>query len=174
MFSLFFILSVFLITELNISGSPFEIVRKEMQNSIEEVLYKLKRWLLPQYTTYGNPENTFYGHKYDPIMYDYIFRRTNSPKKVSVWTSLFELPLFKTEIAKKLLSDTLIENIKAIAEDHMALDSPKDLSQNIVKTEDEETSDIRSKRSVVDDDEEMVKISLSDHEAVTSTMHIWA
>ena len=167
--------SLDLIIELTISGSPFEIVRKEMQNSIEEVLYKLQRWLLPQYTTYGNPENTFSGHKYDPIMYDYIFRRTNSPKKVSVWTSLFELPLFKTEIAKKLLSDTLIENIKAIAEDHMALDSSKDLNHNIVETKDEERSDIRTKRSVVDDDEEeMMKISLSDHEAVTSTMHIWA
>ena len=167
------------------TGSPFEMVRKEMQNSIEEVLYKLKRWLQPEYTTYGNPENTFSGHKYDPIMYDYIFRRTNSPGKVSVWTSLFELPLFKTKVAKSLLPDSLLENIKEIEKVHMPFEAYKSLhnTDDTKTNENKETkndeiektteSPDRSKRSS-DKEEEMALISFSDHEAVTSTMHIWA
>jgi len=166
-------------------GSPFEMVRKEMQNSIEEVLYKLKRWLQPEYTTYGNPENTFSGHKYDPIMYDYIFRRTNSPEKVSVWTSLFELPLFKTKVLKSLLPNSLLENIRAIEKDHMPFEAYKSLHNNDTAKTDEnkdtkgdeiEVTTERpdpSKRSS-DEEEEMALISFSDHEAVTSTMHIWA
>merc|ERR1711997_1398104 len=98
-------------------GSPFEMVRHQMQNSIEEIFYKLNRWLNSEYTTYGNPSNTFSGRKYTPIMYDYIFRRVNFPEKVTAWTSWFELPLFKTKVAKSLLPDSLLKNIEDIEKD---------------------------------------------------------
>jgi hypothetical protein len=166
-------------------GSPFEMVRKEMQNSVEELFYKLKRWLNPEYTTYGNPANTFSGRKYSPIMYDYIFRRTNSPQKVTSWTSWFELPLFKTKIEKSLLSETLMKNIEDIERDPM----PYKAFQAVHKAEQDGTDDkgedkevtietttesvVRSKRSS-DGKEEMALISFSDHEAVTSTIYVWA
>lgn len=162
-------------------GSPFEMVRKEMQNSIEEVLYKLKRWLQPEYTTYGNPDNTFSGHKYSPIMYDYIFRRTNSPEKVSVWTSLFELPLFKTNVSKSLLSESLLKNIEEIKKDHMPFKAYKTLNNTEKDKTDTEKNDKEAEKSTEDnvrakrsntDDEEQIKISFSDHEAVTSVMYI--
>jgi len=169
-------------------GSPFETVRKEMQNEIEEVLYKLRRWLQPEYTTYGNPDNTFSGQKYDPIMYDYIFRRTNSPEKVSVWTSLFKLPMFKTKVKKSLVSESILRNIEEIKNGHMPFHAYKSLNVtesdhkiNEDKDEKNESSteaSKRSKRSNVeeneDEEEEQVPISFSDHEAVTSTMHLWA
>jgi len=157
------------------------MVRKEMQNSIEEVLYKLKRWLQPEYTTYGNPENTFSGHKYSPIMYDYIFRRTNSPEKVSVWTSLFQLPLFKTNVSKSLLSESLLKNIEEIKKDHMPFKAYKTLNNTEKDKTDTETNDMEAQKSAEDsvrekrsnpDDEEQIKISFSDHEAVTSVMYI--
>jgi len=158
-----------------------------MQNEIEEVLYKLRRWLQPEYTTYGNPDNTFSGQKYDPIMYDYIFRRTNSPDKVSVWTSLFQLPMFKTKVKKSLVSESILRNIEEIKNGHMPFHAYKALNitdgDNKVdenkEKEIETTTEIpeRSRRSSADDDEdeeEQVPISFSDHEAVTSTMHLWA
>ena len=159
-----------------------------MQNEIEEVLYKLRRWLQPEYTTYGNPDNTFSGQKYDPIMYDYIFRRTNSPEKVSVWTSLFKLPMFKTKVNKSLVSESILRNIEEIKNGHMPFHAYKTLnvteSDNNISENKDQKSDVqtqapeRSKRSDIDDEkdqeEEQVPISFSDHEAVTSTMHLWA
>ena len=160
------------------------MVRKEMQNAVEELFYKLKRWLDPEYTTYGNPANTFSGRKYSPIMYDYIFRRTNDPKKVTAWTSWFELPLFKTKIAKSLLSESLLKNIEAIEKDPMPFKEYESVhkAQQGEKNDNEEKEDltiekttenvVRSKRS--SEKEEMALISFSDHEAVTSTIYLWA
>ena len=51
-----------------------------MRNSIEEFFYKLSEWLNTKYATYGNVENTFSGNLYAPIIYDYIFYRTNTNK----------------------------------------------------------------------------------------------
>jgi hypothetical protein len=51
-----------------------------MTNSIEEFFYKLNEWLDAKYATYGNTQNTFSGFLYDPIIYDYIFYKTNSNK----------------------------------------------------------------------------------------------
>lgn len=65
-----------------------------MTNSVEEIFYKLQEWLNVKFATYGNLQNTFSGHLYDPIMYDYIFFKKNSIQTL-VYTSLFELPLFK-------------------------------------------------------------------------------
>ena len=83
-----------------------------MQNEIEVIFGESNRWLQPEYTTYVNPGNTFSKvyptNMYDPIMYDYIFRKVNSPEKVSVCTSLFKLPMLKTKLKRSQLLKHLI------------------------------------------------------------------
>ena len=51
-----------------------------MDNCIEDYFYRLNDWLDAKYATYGNLKNTFSGYLYDPIIYDYIFYKTNSLK----------------------------------------------------------------------------------------------
>ena len=88
-----------------------------MKNCVEEMFYKLERWLKdPTFATYGNKRNTF-SSWFDPVIYDYIFHRSNADD-VEVWTNWFEMPLLKFLFEKK-------------------------------------------------------ELSYSDHEAVTSTIHVW-
>ena len=116
-------------------------------------------------------------------MYDYIFRRVNFPEKVTAWTSWFELPLFKTKIAKSLLSESLLQNVADIERDPEPYKAYSDVfdrnGEKIVKPTEEKKQEKateepeRSKRSA-DENAESVKISFSDHEAITSTIYIWA
>ena len=62
------------------SGAPYATVRQHMINSIEDFFYKLNDWLDAKYATYGNTQNTFSGFVFDPIIYDYIFYKTNTNK----------------------------------------------------------------------------------------------
>ncbi len=66
-------------------GKPYHMIRNYMKNSIEEIFYKLKAWLGPRFATYGNRANTF-SYMFDPIIYDYIFHRSNRDGVV-VWTN---------------------------------------------------------------------------------------
>ncbi len=91
-----------------------------MTNCFEELFYKNLRWLSPDVATYGNKKNTF-SSKYGPIVYDYLFHKTNDPG-VRVWTNWIDVAFFKMKLA---------------------------VEKAIEKT-----------------------ISLSDHEAVTSVIHI--
>ena len=80
-----------------VDGSPYQIlVSKGMTNSVQEIFYKLDEWLHVQFSTYGNPRNTF-SYTYSPIIYDYVFHRTVHPRTVC-WTNWFELPLFTTNL----------------------------------------------------------------------------
>merc|ERR1712110_189525 len=168
--------------------SNFEMIRYEMQNSIEELFYKLSRWLNPEYSTYGNPDNTFTGGLYQPVMYDYIFRRTNFPNKVKARTYWFELPLFKTKIAKSLLSNLLANNVvfkrgtepckayravyeQAQTEENTTDEHPETAQETAV--EEEIDNFLRLKDLSTDTVNDTVLISFSDHEAVTSTIYIW-
>jgi len=126
-------------------GSPYSTVRQVMTNSVEEIFYKLQEWLNVKFATYGNLENTFTGHKYDPIIYDYIFYKKNR-NKTSVYTSWFELPLFKMNIFSNLES-----------------------SDQTPASDQGEQEHIRNKRTV---NAVPKTISLSDHEAITSTIYI--
>jgi len=65
-----------------------------MVSSINEIFLKLENWLIPKKATYGNPENT-YSYTYSPVHYDYIFHKANHGNMM--WTSLFDIPLFKTK-----------------------------------------------------------------------------
>ena len=119
-------------------------------------------------------------------MYDYIFRRNNVPEKVTAWTSWFELPLFKTNIAKALLSNELLNTIEEMRKDPCPFRAYKSVHDETSKdnTNEEKCKNIvakketeaieSSKRSSHDDDDDDVLISFSDHEAVTSTIYIWA
>jgi len=78
-------------------GSPFQILTSRgLTNSVQEIFYKLDAWLHTEFSTYGNPRNTF-SYTYSPIIYDYIFHRTVTPRTVC-WTNWFELPLFTTKL----------------------------------------------------------------------------
>ena len=75
--------------------SIYQMIVREMQNSVEELYCESGQWLNVEYTTSGNPNNTFTGGKQEPKMLDYIFHRANSLQKVRAWTSAFSLPLLK-------------------------------------------------------------------------------
>ena len=41
-------------------GSPFQILTSRgLTNSVQEIFYKLDAWLHTEFSTYGNPRNTF-------------------------------------------------------------------------------------------------------------------
>ena len=126
-------------------GEPFEIIKsKGMINSIQEIFYKLDEWLHPKFATYANTRNTF-SNMYTPIIYDYIFHRSNS-KLTTSWTNWFDLPLFTTRI---------------LGSEH---------NVNVSKyVEDNETSPVESNIELKDQE---IVISLSDHEPVISTIYI--
>jgi len=142
------------------------MLRRFMTNCIEEIFYKVNEWMDAKFATYGNAQNTFSGNVYDPIIYDYIFYKTNS-NKASVYTNWFELPLFKT----KLLIDSLIESMDDKNEDAVNDDSAATATTTTTTTTTTESSTVesRSKRDV--QPKEKI-ISFSDHEAVTSTIYV--
>jgi endonuclease/exonuclease/phosphatase family metal-dependent hydrolase len=74
----------------------YGMVRDYMINSVQEIFYRLDEWLSSKFATYGNAANTFSGGKYSPVIYDYIFHRSNQPNRTQSWTYWFELPLFQT------------------------------------------------------------------------------
>merc|ERR1719259_1606548 len=50
-------------------GSPFQILTSRgLTNSVQEIFYKLDAWLHTEFSTYGNPRNTF-SYTYSPIIY---------------------------------------------------------------------------------------------------------
>ena len=174
-----------------IVGSPFQMIRREMQNEIEVMFGGFDRWLQPEYTTYANPHNTFSNeyptNMYDPIMYDYIFRKVNSPEKVSVCTSLFKLPMFKIRLKISQLLQSIQRDIEEIRNSDTPFYANKSLGiiesdHNGNKTKDEmikrltEFSEHLQRETAEDNGDERekyVEISFSDHEAITSTMQIW-
>ena len=91
-----------------------------MQNCIEDIYYKLRAWLNPKYASYANARNTFSYGIGDPIIYDYIFHRSQNKSKVSVRTNWFEMPFI----------ETLLKSNRSISlSDHQAVTS----SLNIVQ-----------------------------------------
>lgn len=86
-------------------GEPYEIIRRHMTNSIEDIFQQLEEWLTPKFATYGNQRNS-YSYMYDPITYDYVFYKSNS-NRTNVWTSWFELPFLTTQIFKTHKEETV-------------------------------------------------------------------
>lgn len=136
------------------------MLRRYMTNCIEEIFYKVNEWMDAKFATYGNLQNTFSGHVYDPIIYDYIFYKTNS-NRATAYTNWFELPLFKT----KLLIDSLIDSMDNKSNNIVSDDSTTSTST----TTESSTAQSRAKRDV--QPKEKI-ISFSDHEAVTSNIYV--
>ena len=114
-----------------------------------------------------------------------VVRVTSSTSSSSVSSSVGRR---KTKVKKSLVSESILRNIEEIKNGHMPFHAYKSLNvtesdHKINENKDEKNESStdaskRSKRSNVeeneDEEEEQVPISFSDHEAVTSTMHIWA
>ena len=143
------------------------MLRQHMTNCIEEIFYKLNEWMDAKFATYGNIENTFSGHKYDPIIYDYIFYKTNSDK-ARAYTNWFELPLFKTKLLIESLIDAIGNDDQAKSKDDITSAAAAATATTAASTAEE--SPARSKRDVTGQEEKL--ISFSDHEAVTSTIYL--
>ena len=52
-------------------GGPYQIIRSEMSNAMEEALSE--EWLSPFWGSFGNPRNYFTGADTASVLYDYIF-----------------------------------------------------------------------------------------------------
>jgi len=172
-------------------GSSVQMIRREMQNEIEVIFGESNQWLQPEYTTYVNPGNTFSKvyptNMYDPIMYDYIFRKVNSPEKVSVCTSLFKLPMLKTKLKRSQLLKSIQRDIEEIRKsetsfyaykslgilesDHYINETKNEMIKRLTKFA-ERSQGLNAEDNEVERQENVI-ISLSDHEAITSTMHLW-
>ena len=157
------------------------MIRKEMVNCVEEMFHELDRWLSPEYSTYGHPSNTFSGEKHEPVMFDYIFRRTNSLKRVKSWTSSFELPLFKAKMPTFQLR-TLLQKARTDTCPFKAYESryiSEENGQSDPNTKEDVTVEaltkntVRSKRTI-EKEKDISLISFSDHEAITASIYIQA
>jgi len=126
-------------------GEPYQIIRDKMINCVEEIYYKLREWLSPDYYTYGNHQNTYTRGSPDAATIDYVFHKSNC-NRTAVWTNIFKLPYFKTIIFRQLL-DEIASNLN----DSMAYDGTPLLSE-------------------IEEKEE--EISFSDHEAVETTIYL--
>lgn len=77
---------------VNAKETTLPDINKVMVSAIEEFFKKIQNWLIPKEATYGNPKNS-YSYQYSPVHYDYIFHKAND--KNSIWTNLFNVPIFK-------------------------------------------------------------------------------
>ena len=128
-------------------GEPYQIIRDNMINCVEEIYYKLREWLSPDYYTYGNDLNTYTRGSPDAATIDYVFHKSNC-NRTAVWTNIFKLPYFKTVIFRQLLDD-----IASNLNDSMAFGyGGRPLLSEIGGKEEE--------------------ISFSDHEAVETTIYL--
>jgi len=127
-------------------GEPYQIIRDKMMNCVEEIYYKLREWLNPDYYTYGNLRNTYTGGSPNAATIDYVFHKSNC-NRTAVWTNIFKLPYFKTIIFRELL-DGISNNLNAT------------LSYNKRGTQ---MTEVRGKEE---------EISFSDHEAVEATIYL--
>lgn len=140
-------------------------------------------WLSPRYKTYENPENSYkhLGHQTGMVL-DYIFQRTNSPKKVQVRATAFDVPILKTSCKpmKNQLSKSE-KNIRRKAMDQCPSVPDVVVALNYTECLSSMPTLFPHKYSIVFNwidqtyrtkCESQEEISLSDHEAVTATIRI--
>lgn len=129
----------------DVSDEPYEIIARKMTNSAEEIFAKLAKWLTPEFATYANRLNTFSAGVSDPITIDYIFHKAKAGEDVLAWSHWFELPLFKAWITSGVLGAESLNGT-----------SPA-LRAKILESVYSESS---------------MRVSLSDHEAIISTLYV--
>jgi len=76
-----------------INENTYGLLKNEMASSMEDFFQRIANWLIPKRATYGNPRNT-YSNNYDPVLYDYIWHRSN--KNNLVLTNFFDVPWLTT------------------------------------------------------------------------------
>jgi hypothetical protein len=153
-------------------NSVYEMVRSKMKNSVEEMYSKMNHWLYDEFTTYGNPSNTFDGGKYKPSMFDYVFWRINQPEKIHASTSSFKLPLFKTTVLKfGEFHQILNDHFKLKYRTSKCVKNAYNMNREKRKYDGEAQNDI-GKLWLSLFKLERKTISFSDHEAITSTISI--
>jgi len=79
--------------KVNGNETTYHDVRALMKNSMEEFFKIITEWLVPKRSTYGNPENTYSGQIYAPVLYDYIWHKAKGNN--TAWTNLFDVPYLK-------------------------------------------------------------------------------
>ena len=126
-------------------GEPYQIIRDKMINCVEEIYYKLRKWLTADYYTYGNNHNTYTRGRPDAATIDYVFHKSNC-NCTTVWTNIFKLPYFKTIIFRQQINK-ITDNL------------------NTTLSDDERSTQMTEVKGKEE------KISLSDHEAVETTIY---
>lgn len=82
-------------------SSIYQRIRRDMKNAGEEMYSNKSQWLKEEFSTYANPSNTFKSGNWlnsgeKSSIVDYIFWRENNPSKTKVKISSFYLPAYKT------------------------------------------------------------------------------
>lgn len=99
-------------------GSPYQLIQQSMTNCVQEIYYKFDEWLSSNFATYGNAKNTFTGGKeHHPVIYDYIFHRSNKKQKTESWTSWFQINFLQTTIKNNT------ETSEISVSDHQSIES---------------------------------------------------
>jgi len=104
--------------KVNANETTYHDVSSLMVNSMEEFFKIITDWLIPKRATYGNPENTYSGQKYAPVLYDYIFHKANGNN--SAWTNLFDVPYLKFLMLKTDDNGEAVEHKRSFS-DHEAV-----------------------------------------------------
>eukprot|EP00088_Acartia_fossae_P053948 TRINITY_DN6163_c1_g1_i5.p1 TRINITY_DN6163_c1_g1~~TRINITY_DN6163_c1_g1_i5.p1 ORF type:complete len:383 (+),score=56.24 TRINITY_DN6163_c1_g1_i5:67-1215(+) len=76
-----------------VNETTYGLLKNQMASSMEDFFQRIANWLIPDRATYGNPRNT-YSYTYDPVLYDYIWHRSNDNNLVL--TNLFDIPWLRT------------------------------------------------------------------------------
>ena len=161
--------------------TSYNTISDKMENLAEEV-HKAE-WFSKKFNTYGHPNNSYSKVGSGLWILDYFFKRVNAPEKIGAWASNFELPLFKTKISRyrlfqaKLKRDEKQKN----AEFHKGYMGHKTAKDIFLKTRTKrKTLMLKDKNNRSSNFEDVVyrtryvsMISLSDHEAISTTMYVW-
>ena len=151
----------------------YQLVKKtSLTNSALEFLGQ-KNWELPSYTTWANPNNTYeHKEKYEPQIYDHIFRKVNAPHNVKVRTVGFDVQLLKTRCPTAMVEPTNeCPNVTTTLINLSVTECSNNPFSRSSKESDNTQLDFidQTLRSECSGQE---MISLSDHEAITATLRI--
>ena len=145
-------------------NSVYQIVKRHMKNSAEEMYSKNNEWIEDTFATYGNPSNTFTGGKYHPKTYDFIFWRVNNPEGLNVHISFFKLPLYKARISKQMILREM-KRQRDLRKDRLIY------CPELPHYYDYESA-VNRMKLVLRSNDNSTEISISDHEDIISTLSI--
>ena len=157
-------------------------------------------WMTNLFATYGNENNSFSKNE-EPVILDYIFKRLNSPGKISASETWFDKLLYHKDIP----ISRLIEENEEITEYAKSCPNPYEMYHNLQKNQSVQnrfegvqviTNDVHNVvkttaeacrtritarikqakdrlEAPANRDDGITTMSLSDHEAIASTIKVW-